>query len=239
MDTQQTYLVFGATGETGQHFTSLALRAGHHVKVLARTPGKLTSSSPNLEIHHGTVTDPPDLHRLVDGVDAVVAMLGDARAQQTTQINTAFVRKLIPAMRAAGVARFLYQAGGLSAAPGRRLSPALWAVRNTVARSYIGQHEDNEAVMRYLTDDAMDIEWMVHRAGIGSDGPSKGVLERSSRRISIATFIDCASYSYRLLSDPTAIHTCDPSAYRSAAPDTAPADSSRPPRDRPAATSTT
>jgi uncharacterized protein len=68
--------------------------------------------------------------------------------------------------------------------------------------------------MRYLSDDAMDIEWMVHRAGIGSDGPAKGVLERSRRKVSVATFRDCASYNYRLLSDPTAIHTCDLSSYR-------------------------
>ena len=117
-------------------------------------------------------------------------------------------------MRRHRVTRFLYQAGGLSAPPDGKLPPALWAIRHTLARSYIGQHEDNEAVMRYLADDAMDIEWMVHRAGIGSDGPSKGVLERSSRRVSIATFRDCASYGYRLLSDPTAIHTTDLSAYR-------------------------
>ena len=60
----------------------------------------------------------------------------------------------------------------------------------------------------------MDLDWIVHRAGIGSDGPSKGVLERSRRRVSVATFGDCAAYSHRLLTDPTAIHTCDLSAYR-------------------------
>lgn len=214
MDGQKTYLVFGATGQTGRHFTSLALQDGHRVRVLARTPGKLAGASPLLDIHPGTITDPPDLDPLVEGVDAVVSMLGDARLQQTSRINTTFMQQLVPAMRRHGVSRFLYQAGGLSRAPGRRLSPALWTIRKTIARSHNGQHEDNEAVMRYLTDEAMDIEWMVHRAGIGSDGPSKGVLERSSTRISIATFGDCASYSYRLLADPTAIHTCDPSAYR-------------------------
>ena len=214
MEPQKTYLVFGATGQTGQHFTSLALQNGHRVRVLARTPSKLVDVSPHLDVRQGSITDPPDLDPLLDGVDVVVSMLGDARLQQMSRINTTFVHELVPAMRRHGVARFFYQAGGLSRAPGRRLSPVLWAIRKTIARSHNGQHEDNEAVMRYLTDEAMDIEWMVHRAGIGSNGPSKGILERSTARISIATFVDCASYAYRLLSDPTAIHTCSPSAYR-------------------------
>jgi putative NADH-flavin reductase len=209
-----TLLVFGATGQTGKHFTSLALDKGHRVRALVRSPGKLPGDNPNVEVHQGSITDDLDLDRLVDGVDTVVCLLGDARAQKSQKINTTFVRRLVPAMRRHGITRLLYQAGGLSAPPGRRLSPPLWAIRNTVARDYIGQHQDNEAVMRYLTDEAMDIDWIVHRAAIGSDGPSKGVLERSDKSISIATFGDCASYSYRLLADPTAVHTCDLSTYR-------------------------
>ncbi len=214
MTTQQTYLVFGATGQTGQHFTSLVLQEGHRIRALARTPSRLASPHPDLDVHQGSITEPLDLNRLLDGVDAVVVMLGDARAQRTSKINTAFVHELVPAMRRNSVDRLLYQAGGLSAPPGRRLSPALWAIRHTIARSHDGQHQDNEAVMRYLAADAMDIAWMVHRAGIGSDGPSKGEPQRSTKAISIATFRDCATYSYRLLSDQTAIHTSDPSAYR-------------------------
>ncbi len=214
MRAQQTYLVFGATGQTGQHFTSLALENGLLVRVLARNPGKLQLTSPNLDVSQGSITESPDLDTLVEGVDAVVSLLGDAQLQKTAKINTAFVQRLVPVMRRHGVSRFLYQAGGLSAPPGKKLSPVLGAIRNTIAHSHIGQHEDNEAVMRYLVDEAMDIDWMVHRAGIGSDGPSKGVLERSERRTSIATFGDCASYNYRILSDSSAVHTCDSSAYR-------------------------
>ena len=214
MSIHKTYLVFGATGQTGRHFTEQALSDGHRVRVLVRNPDKLVNPGANLEIHQGAITDSLDLDQLVSGADFVVSLLGDAEAQKTQKINTAFVGQLVPAMRRQGVSRFLYQAGGLSAAPDRRLSPVLWAIRNTVARKYIGQHEDNEAVMSYLAQEAMDIEWMVHRAGIGSDGPSKGELQRSSRKLSIATFRDCAVYGYRLLSDPTAIHTCDFSSYR-------------------------
>jgi putative NADH-flavin reductase len=218
MSDQKTFLVFGATGQTGKHFTARALRDGHRVRALVRDPAKLQVNSPDLEVHQGSITDLANIDRLLDplldGVDSVVSMVGDAQAQQTRQINTEFVRRLVPAMRRSNVARFLYQAGGLSAAPDRKLPLVLRAVRTTIARSYNGQHEDNEAVMRYLTDEAMDIEWMVHRAGIGSDGPSKGVLVRTRTRNSIATFGDCAAYNYRLLDDRTAIHTCDPSAYR-------------------------
>ncbi len=213
MTTQQTLLVFGGTGQTGQHFTRLALDAGHRVRVLARTPSKMTIAHDDMEIVQGSIDDDLDLDALLHGVDAVVAMLGDATAQRERKVNTALVGALVPAMRRSGTRRFLYQAGGLSAAPGKRLSPVLRAVRSTLARGYIGQHEDNEAVMRFLDDEARDIEWMVHRAGIGSDGPSKGELRRSSSRISIGTFVDCATYNLRLLGDDSAVHTCDGSAY--------------------------
>lgn len=212
--TGRPFVVFGATGQTGQHFVLLALRAGHQVRALARNPAKLVSDDPHLTVHQGSITDVLDLDEMLQGADFVVSMLGDAALQKTTKINTAFVRNLIPAMRRQGVKRFLYQAGGLSARPGQRLSPTLWTIRNTVARKYIGQHEDNESVMQYLTDSAGDIEWMVHRAGIGSNGPSKGVLQRSASGISIATFQDCAAYNYRTLTDSAAIHTCDFSHFR-------------------------
>jgi uncharacterized protein len=207
------FLVFGGTGQTGQHFIRLALEAGHTVRALARTPSKLESSDPELEVIQGSITD-ADLDALLHEVDFVVSMLGDAKAQQEHKINTEFVRNLIPAMRREGVARFLYQAGGLSRSPHRRLSLPVWILRYTVARSHRGQHDDNDAVMNYLSDEAVDIEWMVHRAGIGSDGPSRGVLERSQRRISIATFVDCAAYNLRTVMAASAIHTCDVSAYR-------------------------
>lgn len=214
MPSQRTLLVFGGTGQTGRHLTDLALAAGHRVRVLARTPAKAGPTRAGLEVRQGSVTDELDLDGLLDGVDAVVSLLGDVQAQRTAMVNTAFVRRLVPAMRRTGVRRFLYQAGALSAPPHARLTPTLWAIRNTVARSYDGQHRDNEAVMRYLADEAMDLEWMVHRAGIGSDGPSKGVLERTEGTPGIGTFGDCAAYDLRLLDDPTAVHTTSLSAYR-------------------------
>jgi putative NADH-flavin reductase len=213
MSKQKTVLVFGGTGQTGQHFVRLALEDGFRVRALARNPAKFAMTDPSLEVVLGSITDIPDLDALVAGADLVVSMLGDGAAQREHTIVTDLVRQLVPAMRRHGVSRFLHQAGGLSAQPHRRLPLVLWIIRHTIARGFDGQHRDNEAVMRYLADEANDIEWMVHRAGIGSDGPSRGVLERSERAISIASFQDCAAYNLRTVQDATAIHTCDGSRY--------------------------
>ena len=213
MDRQKTFLVLGGTGQTGRHFIRLALEQGHRVRALARNPSKLTAASSELEVIKGSIDEDLDLDALLSGADFVVSMLGDAAAQRERPINTEFTRRLIPAMRRKGVARFLYQAGGLSAPPGRRLPTALRLIRSTVARGHDGQHKDNEAVMRYLTDEAADIEWMVHRAGIRGNGASKGTLRRSEKKISMATFQDVAAYNLRTVMDASAVHTCDFSHY--------------------------
>ena len=120
----------------------------------------------DLDVRTGSVTDPIDMDALLEGVGFVAVMLGDRSAQRRDRINTDLIVRLVPAMRRQGVRRLLYQAGGLSRPPDTNLSPVLWVLRHTLARSYNGQHEDNEAVMAYLAAKARDLDWVVHRAGI-------------------------------------------------------------------------
>lgn len=210
---QKTFLVLGATGGTGKHFVAQALADGHKVRVLVRSPGKLPPEQKNIDVRQGSIMDGIDTDDLLEGVDVVVSMLGDKALQRDAKINTAFVKRMVPSMRRHGVKRFLYQAGGLSRPYGGHLPPLFWAMRHTLARSFLGQHQDNEAVMEYLATEALDLEWIVHRAGIGSNGPPRGRLERSNSKFSVATHIDCAAYNYRIINDPSAIHTADLSHY--------------------------
>lgn len=215
MNTSSRFLVFGATGRTGQHFVSLALREGHRVRALVRSPEKITIKSEQLELVKGSIESSDDIAALMEGVDFVVCMLGDAKLQARDKINTRFVKTLIPAMRQRGVKRFLYQAGGFSRPYKKSLPLIPWILRNTLARfsGLVGQHEDNESVIEYLVEQAQDIEWVVHRAAIISDAPSKGRLQRSGKKTSLATFADCADYNYRLIKDGTATHSYDLSYY--------------------------
>lgn len=211
-----TFLVFGATGRTGRHFTSMALHEGHRVVALVRNPEKMNIQNANLTLIKGSVADYNALDELLNGVDFVISMLGDARLQKLENINTEFIKKLIPAMRRHNTKRFLYQAGGFSRPYKEKLPFLFWVLKNTLVRfsGLLGQHRDNEAVIEYLTKEAEDIEWMVHRASIISDVASKGTLVRSKTKNSLATFVDCAAYNYRLLTDDSAIHTCELSYYQ-------------------------
>lgn len=217
MNPQSTFLVFGASGGTGQHFVRLALQQGHKVRALVRNTSKVSSiQDANFSVSTGSISNVSNnLDELLTGTDYVVAMLGDVKAQQKEKICTAFIKELVPAMRRNKVKHLLFQAGGLSKPFQGSLSPILWVLRNTIISwaGYTGQHEDNEAVMEYLTLKAGDIDWIVHRAGIGSDGPSKGTLKRSKTKFSVATFRDCAAYNFWTVGDPNAVHTSDLSSY--------------------------
>jgi|GEM_PF-1339210 len=211
-----TYLIFGGTGRTGKHFIELALREGHRVRALVRNPEKLTIQDPNLAVVVGTIPDYEQLDALLRGVDFVVSMLGDAHRQQRENVNTAFVKRLIPAMRRQAVKRFLYQAGGFTRPYKQALPLMSWVLKQTLVRfsGLLGQHRDNEAVLAYLVEEAMDIDWLVHRASLYGDKASQGALKRSKTKFSIACFVDCAQYSYTLLSDTSAVHSYDLSYYQ-------------------------
>jgi NAD(P)-dependent dehydrogenase (short-subunit alcohol dehydrogenase family) len=212
---ERTYLVFGGTGRTGRHFIAIALNEGHKVKALVRNPEKIAIRDSNLELVNGSIIDFEPIDALLSGVDFVISMLGDAQLQQSVDVNTAFVKKLIPAMRRQSVKRFLYQAGGFTRPYKEKLPFTSWLLKQTLVRfsGLLGQHRDNEGVITYLVEEAQDIEWMVHRASLYGEGASKGLLSRSKTKFDIAHFIDCATYNYRLLNDNSAIHTSDLSYY--------------------------
>lgn len=213
---QHTYLILGGTGQTGKHFIAMVLGEGHKVRALVRNPEKIEVQDPNLEVVIGSIIDYQPLDELLRGVNFVVSMLGDVQRQQSENVNTEFVKKLIPAMRRQSVKRFLYQAGGFTRPYQEKLPFTSWLLKQTLVRfsGLLGQHRDNEAVIQYLVEEASDIEWMVHRASLYGDGPSRGILKKSKTKFSIAHFIDCATYNYHLLNDGSAVHTYDLSYYQ-------------------------
>jgi uncharacterized protein YbjT (DUF2867 family) len=71
-----TVLVVGATGSIGRLVVEVALRQGHAVRALVRTPEKARELPRKAQVALGDVTHPDTLPGAVDGVNAIVFTLG-------------------------------------------------------------------------------------------------------------------------------------------------------------------
>jgi len=68
----------GATGGCGTAFLNLALERGHSVRVLARTPSKLTVEHKELTVVQGDATVQKDVETWTTGCDLIVSCVGNS-----------------------------------------------------------------------------------------------------------------------------------------------------------------
>lgn len=118
-DTPLHLAIFGGTGRTGVHLVDGALAAGHRVRVLARDPGRLTTTHPALAVVAGDVLDPDAVARTVAGADAVLSALGGAGTAAPGDAVAGGMRHIVAAMEQHGVRRVVALAGaGILDLPG-------------------------------------------------------------------------------------------------------------------------
>src|SRR5689334_10714563 len=89
--------IFGAAGRTGILLVQQALEEGHEVVALVRTPSKLSIGNQRLTVVQGDVTQLADVERVVQGVDAVLSVLGHVKGSEP-DILTHAIRNIITAM---------------------------------------------------------------------------------------------------------------------------------------------
>ncbi|MFJ2717875.1 SDR family oxidoreductase [Streptomyces sp. NPDC087437] len=163
-------LVTGATGYIGGRLVPELLDAGHRVRCLARSPGKLRDHpwAARTEVVRGDVTDPESVAAALRDVDVayyLVHALGTGKNFEETDRRAA--RVFGERARAAGVRRIVYL-GGLTptGVPWRELSPHLRSraevgrillasgVPTTVLRAavIIGSGSASFEMLRYLTE---------------------------------------------------------------------------------------
>ncbi|MFE6280882.1 SDR family oxidoreductase [Streptomyces sp. NPDC057877] len=163
-------LVTGATGYIGGRLVPELLAAGHRVRCLARSPGKLRDHpwAGEVEVVRGDVTDEASVAAAMRDVDVayyLVHALGTGKGFEDTDRRAA--RIFAAAARAAGVRRVVYL-GGLTPAgiPETELSPHLRSraevghilldsgVPTTVLRAAVilGSGSASFEMLRYLTE---------------------------------------------------------------------------------------
>lgn len=84
-------LVLGATGATGKLVVEQALTSGHRVNALVRSPQRLKTGHPNLNVITGDATEASDVARAMQGTLAVISTLGAPKGTVMTDATRAIL----------------------------------------------------------------------------------------------------------------------------------------------------
>lgn len=162
------FLIFGATGGTGQQLVSQALDRGDEVTAFVRTPGKMTLTHPRLRKVQGDITDAESIRRAVPGHTAVLSALGTKPSlKRPTTILSDALKEIIAAMEASNTRRLIWQSSiGVGETRGK-LGPLYnWFLIPVLLRHTFDDKERQEAILR-----ASLLEWVIVQPGALTNGP--------------------------------------------------------------------
>ena len=197
--------ILGGTGTVGSALVSQALDAGHQVRLLARTPSKVTRSHRRLTVVAGDARDDAGVSETIAGSDAALSALGGVGDSDSIRIGTAAIDA---AMRTGGVRRLIVMQGFHLDFPGDPRNagrtvvlPLLWlASRDLIA--------DSSAMASQVQ--ASTLDWTVVRAPRVVAGPRSGRYRTGILELgpwNRVTNSDVAEFMLRCLDDATTIGT--------------------------------
>lgn len=191
---QRKILVLGATGNLGKVIVATALHQGYHVVTLVRSPKKLYKHD-NLTIHTGDVTRSSDLKKVMEGVNAVIVVLGHG-FRTSFPIQEKTIRALIPVMQEVGVQRLVTITGAALLEPGdpHSLFGTLQEKLVTLIDPYrLGDARQQSVLLRRSKLDWTIVRTPVHRSGNTTKLRSIGYRQpypwQTVTRKAIATFM--------------------------------------------------
>lgn len=114
-------VVLGANGGIGLQAVLAALKAGHTVTAILRTPTNLQIAHPNLQIVQGDVMKPEALDTYLENKDVIISAIGKNSLKKTTLYSQGN-QNLMEAMKRVGTTRaFFISASGLVVNPSHSL----------------------------------------------------------------------------------------------------------------------
>ncbi|TDR84526.1 NAD(P)-dependent oxidoreductase [Enterovirga rhinocerotis] len=145
--------LIGATGQAGSRILAELVRRGHRVTAIVRQPDRVPSQ-PGVTAERGDVYDQEGLTALLAGHDAVISAV---------HFTASDPRKLVEAVRASRVARYLVVggAGSLEVAPGVRLVdtpdfPAVYKAEATAGAAFLDLlRQEQEVDWTFLSPSAL------------------------------------------------------------------------------------
>lgn len=116
--------LLGSTGFVGKHIVSKLLDAGHEVKTLVRSPGKLEEVAGRITVVDGDFFRNEDIDAATEGSEAVMSTIGPSTGEMSADFSDRCVlgmTHLIRTMEEQGAKRLIFMAGAGMPIPGEQL----------------------------------------------------------------------------------------------------------------------
>jgi putative NADH-flavin reductase len=163
--------IFGADGRTGTYVVDETLEAGYEVVAYVQFPDRLKRENSHLRIIKGTLTDSDSIDLAINGVDAVISVLGPSSNNAVFEISSGMER-ILSSMKAHGVRRIIATAGAGVSDPDDRptiMSKFMnWLVQKLVKNVY----EDMVRTVEMVR--ASGLDWTIVRVPTLTDHPKAG-----------------------------------------------------------------
>jgi uncharacterized protein len=207
-------VIFGATGQTGQHLVRRALEENYYVRAFVRNSLKLGINKHDcLEIVQGDITDTEAVSSAIAGTDIVISVAGGPHKNSVYPrgFMLQFTKIVVSACKEHNVRRFIYQAGAFSPTPEQPLTRKVKIMRSVFGKlmglKYMLQ--DNDSVINFLYERGQDLDWTVTRPGMLKDNQSSGnIVSGNNMAGGAIQFTDLAGYTLRLINDNDSFHKC-------------------------------
>lgn len=170
--------LIGATGRTGSHVLSQALRRGHEVTALARTPAKLADVPDDIRVVAGSSTEPAALDALVTDNEVVISALGPTSKEADLHSRTAWA--LIETMLSHKVHRFVGVSGAGIDVPGDRKGPRDRVISALIQR--LGGEVVKDKPREYALFADSDLDWTLVRPPRLTERPATGQIEHDAQQ---------------------------------------------------------
>ncbi len=146
--------VFGASGATGQHVVTQALKRGFVITAFVRDPEKLKLQHVNLRVVRGDVLNMNEVNEAVAGTDAIIVTLGSKPDTKVTVLSEG-TGNIIKTMREHGVTRLVV----LSSYPMSGTLESMEFLKKIMPEEKIAQ-------VRPMIDDKIGQEKVVRESGM-------------------------------------------------------------------------
>jgi uncharacterized protein YbjT (DUF2867 family) len=209
IDAVATVLIIGGSRGIGLETVKVALQAGHSVRALARSAGRIFIRRPTLEKITGDALEMPTVKRALTGVDVVIQSLGISAGPEIilkpTQFFSAATRMLVAAMEEAQVKRLICVTG-FGAGDSRGRGGFLYSVAFHLLMGRI--YDDKDAQERIVRSSKLD--WVIVRPVILTNGPKtsayRALVDPRDWTCGFVSRADVADFLVKQIDDNTFLH---------------------------------